>query len=535
MTTQMGTARPFDKGRAPSTSTISLVIRYIGLAALNAMGLIFIYAFLSDDNLGLAAVFAIVTVFANIVVLVPSFFPVKWMAPGLMMMMLFVLYPVIYTVITAFTNYGDNHLLTKIQLADLLERRQFVPEDARLYNWDLYQNGDGNYAVWLSTTDEAGNPLVAFAPVDAPIEDLDVTSIEPPEAYDGYRKLSTGERTQALSSLQNTVFGTGEDTAAIAGRRQAARPLVQRFVYQAEQDAILDQQTDTLYVANDELGYFIPEGGTVSDALTPGFRTGVGLSNFTRLYEDASLLGALVDVFVWTVAFAVLGTLIPFAFGLFMALVLDHPFVPFRRLWRSLIFIPYAIPGVISILVWRGLLNQNLGLVTNAIVEIFGVRIPWFTDPTMAKVAILIVNLWLGYPYMMLICSGALQAIPSSIYEAAAVDGAKAWHRFWRITLPMLLVSVGPMLIASFTYNFNNYILIELLTEGNPPIPGTSTPAGYTDILINYTYNLAFGTSQGADYGYASAITIVIFAIVLLITLFNYRFVAKWEEVGESV
>jgi ABC-type sugar transport system permease subunit len=98
-----------------------------------------------------------------------------------------------------------------------------------------------------------------------------------------------------------------------------------------------------------------------------------------------------------------------------------------------------------------------------------------------------------------------------------------------------LLVTVGPLLIASFTFNFNNYLIIEALTEGNPPIAGAITPAGHTDILISYTYNLAFGSDRGADYGYASAITIIIFTITAAVTLFQYRFTRSWEEVGENV
>jgi ABC-type sugar transport system permease subunit len=181
------------------------------------------------------------------------------------------------------------------------------------------------------------------------------------------------------------------------------------------------------------------------------------------------------------------------------------------------------------------MLNTNMGVISVNIQEIFGVTIPWFSDPFWAKFAILLVNTWLGYPYMMLVCSGALQTIPNDVYEAAAVDGAGEWQRFWRITLPLLLVVVGPLLIASFTFNFNNYLLIEALTQGNPPMEGTITPAGYSDILINYAYNLAFGSDRGADYGYASAITLVIFAIVSAVTALQYRFTQRWEEVGRNV
>jgi ABC-type sugar transport system permease subunit len=224
-----------------------------------------------------------------------------------------------------------------------------------------------------------------------------------------------------------------------------------------------------------------------------------------------------------------------FTAGLFMAMILNDPGIPGRKIIRSLLIIPYALPGVIGVLVWRGMLNENFGIINNFIADQAGVRIPWFSNPTWAKAAIILVNLWLGYPYMMLICSGALQSIPSEIYEAAAVDGARPWQRFSRITLPLLLITVGPLLIASFVFNFNNYLLIELLTRGDPPIPGSPVPAGYTDILISYTYGIAFGSNRGADYGYAAAITIVIFLIVASITLIQYRFTKQLEEISENV
>lgn len=306
-------------------------------------------------------------------------------------------------------------------------------------------------------------------------------------------------------------------------RNQQNSPRISPLVY-----------NDTLWRPVSESERYILGLDGNAQSLTPGYRVGVGMDNFTRLVSDQRLYGPLLDIFVWTVTFALLSVLITFVVGLFMALILDDDGIPGRRIIRSLLIIPYAIPGVIGIIVWQGMLNQNLGIITNTIVAWFGVRPQWFTDPTLAKFAILLVNLWLGYPYMMLVCSGALQSIPSDVYEAAAVDGARPLQRFFKITLPLLLVTVGPLLIASFTFNFNNYLLIELLTSGGPPIPGTPTPAGYTDLLISYTYNLAFGTDRGAQYGYASAITIVIFAMVAVVTMIQFRFTRQWEEVGEN-
>ena len=128
-----------------------------------------------------------------------------------------------------------------------------------------------------------------------------------------------------------------------------------------------------------------------------------------------------------------------------------------------------------------------------------------------------------------------MQSIPSDIYEAAQVDGATGWQRFWNITLPLLLVSVGPLMIASFIFNFNNFNLIYAFINGGPPIPTATTQAGYTDIIISYVYNLAFASGRGVQYGYASAISLVLFVLIALMSLAQFRFTNMWEEVGENV
>ncbi len=226
-----------------------------------------------------------------------------------------------------------------------------------------------------------------------------------------------------------------------------------------------------------------------------------------------------------------------FSLGLAFALLLNDKVIPGRKIWRSLLLIPYAIPSFISTLVWRGLLNPRLGLINDFLERIVGEgNAPgWYSDPIWAKAGILLIQLWLGFPYMMLICTGALQSIPQDMYEAAEVDGANAWQRFRNLTLPMLLVSVGPLLIASFAYNFNNFTVIELFNEGGPPIANSSVPAGHTDILITYTYEQAFGSGGGTNYAFASAITLVIFLLVATITIFNYRFTRRWEETSRNV
>jgi ABC-type sugar transport system permease subunit len=224
-----------------------------------------------------------------------------------------------------------------------------------------------------------------------------------------------------------------------------------------------------------------------------------------------------------------------FGLGLAVALLFNDPRLPGRKIIFTLLLIPYTIPSLISIMVWRGLLNPEVGIINKTLEALIGASPPWFTDQWWAKAAILLVNLWLGYPYYMLVCSGALQAIPGDIYSAAEVDGASIWQRFWRITLPLLLIAVGPLLVASFTFNFNNFNIIFLFIRGGPPIAGSLTQAGHTDILISYVYNLAFEGGRGAQYGLAAAITMVIFFVVAVITLLQFRYTRMWEQAGENV
>lgn len=519
-------------GTAPGSDTIIVrILKYLLLMALDAVALIFIYSLVYDGASGLAVVIAIVTIFANVVVFVPSLSPVRWMTPGLMLVMALAIYPIFFTVTTAFTNYSDGNLLTKEQAIGLIQNqdRSFVSPTATEYEWEVFQDAGGTFALWLTRELEDGGVETVFAPAGAPIETVTDTFEEPPAEYNGFTLLDRAGRTRALSTLQRTTFGAGEDTAGIVGRTEAARPTSPRFSYSAQDNTITDQADGTIYDADEEIGAFVPRGGSDAAALQPGYRVYVGFENFERFITDPSLRGPLVSIFAWTVMFAALSVITTFALGLGMALVFNDPSIPARKLFRSILLIPYAIPGVISIVVWRGMLNQNLGIIN----DLLNTNIAWLNDPFWAKFSIIFVNLWLGYPYMMLICSGALQSIPSEVYEASSVDGASPWQKFWNITLPLLLIAVGPLLIGSFTFNFNNYLLIQALTGGNPPILGSPVPAGQTDILINYVYNSAF--SNQADYGYASAITIIIFFIVAMITLLQYRITNSLEQVSENV
>ncbi len=520
------------RGPTGPLAVITRVLQYLGLAVLDAMALVLIYAFWQNGSPDLGIVIAVITLGVNVVIFFPQVYPIRWMSPGLALMTLLVIYPLIFTIYTAFTNYSDGHLFAKSEAIELHERRTYVPEDAPRYRWTAFVAEDdaSKYALWLSRETEGGLE-VFFAQPDEPFRLIETADAEPPETVNGYRQLERRELVSALPTLESLQFGEEPNVVLVTSPRDAALSLP-RYVYDPERDGLEDRQTGLFYQADDETGSFIANKGTgEQQELVPGYRVSVGFDNFRRFIESPALRGPLVQVFVWTVIFAGVSVVSTFAVGLFMALILNDPGIWGRKIIRSLLIVPYAIPGVISILVWQGMMNPNLGVFAKT----FGITVPWFSDPNWTKFGILLVNLWLGYPYMMLICSGALQAIPRDIYEASSVDGASNWQRFWQITLPLLLVAVGPLLIASFTFNFNNFVIIEAFNKGGPPIPNTLTPAGHTDILISYTYRLAFGSGRGADYGLASAITIIIFTIVAGITLLQFRFTGQWEEVSENV
>jgi ABC-type sugar transport system permease subunit len=160
---------------------------------------------------------------------------------------------------------------------------------------------------------------------------------------------------------------------------------------------------------------------------------------------------------------------------------------------------------------------------------------PWLQNPFWAKVAVLLVVTWLGFPYMFLITSGALQAIPAELKDAARVDGAGPARVFRTITLPLLLVSTAPLLIGSFAYNFNNFVLIFLLTDGGPPVVNAAVPLGETDILITFTFDLAVQAGRGQNFALGSAIVVIIFIIVATFSALSFRFTKRLEDVYGNV
>ncbi len=460
----------------------------------------------------------------NFIFITPKGYPYRYLLPASFFMILLVVYPIIYTVYISVTNYGTGNILNKEQVIAQFEERYTLEPSAEQYAFQVYR--DPQAGLWFLFTDSQGAQLLG--------RDGEITRLEAGDPIlmqlAAFHELSRVELVQATNELSAQSFAY-DDTRELRMRNiNSFSVYLQQYSYNVESDQLIDLQTGTVYTPVN--GYFQAPDGT---RLSPGFRAVIGFDNFRRLFGNPQITGPFVSVFVWTIQWALLSVATTFVVGLFLAILLNDPHLRLRKMYRSLLILPYAIPAFISALIWRGLFNTELGVINQILQATIGSSVPWLQDPFWAKVALIILNLWLGFPYMMIICLGALQSIGAEMYEAALVDGATSWQQFRHITLPLLMVSVGPLLVSSFSFNFNNFSVIYLLTRGRPPIVGAQTPAGHTDILISYTYRLAFESGRGIDYGLASAVTLVIFLITGAITFINFRFTGALEDVSKNV
>jgi arabinogalactan oligomer / maltooligosaccharide transport system permease protein len=254
----------------------------------------------------------------------------------------------------------------------------------------------------------------------------------------------------------------------------------------------------------------------------------IGLENFREIIRGA-LFREMLPAFGWTLLFAALGTLLCFVVGLFLAVLLNNPFMHESGVYRSILILPWALPGTVAILAWSGLLNDGYGQINGILTHLFGLErgIPWLGDPTWAKVTILMVNTWLGFPFMMSLCLGGLQSIPRELYEVAEIDGAGWWTSFLRVTMPMLTSLTLPLLVSTFAYNFNNFGAVFLLTGGGPPTVG-QTYAGSTDLLVSVAYKL---TQRHFQWGLGAALSVLLFFIVAILSLINFKLSGTFKEV----
>ena len=287
----------------------------------------------------------------------------------------------------------------------------------------------------------------------------------------------------------------------------------------------------TIYISLTNYGLitYTKSGNPVGHVLHFGF---VGLTNYINVFNGSGVLGIgdFLDLLLWTVLFAAITTTLAFTGGLFLANLLNNENMRERSVYRTVLIIPWALPGAIATLAWsRGILSIPLGL-SNQIETFLHVPISsqpeWLLDPGWVRVALFLVGFWFGFPFMMTACLGALQSISPEVLQAAEIDGANSVQKFVRVTLPLLRSAVLPLVISTFAYNLNNFGAVYLLTAGGPPSGNPNY--GYTDTLTTVVYKLA---NTQHYYYLACTFGVLIFIIIGSFSFINMKLSGAFEQV----
>ena len=251
----------------------------------------------------------------------------------------------------------------------------------------------------------------------------------------------------------------------------------------------------------------------------------IGIDNYKSIFSalDASAFGRTL---LFTILYSLLATIISFAVGLGLALLLNDDQIRERNVYRTLLIVPWALPAAITILAWSGILNSDFGYANHFLHSLGISPVPWLSNATWAKISVLGVSVWAGYPFMMTACLGALQSVPDELVEAARIDGAARFNVFRFVKVPVLRSVIVPLIISTYSFNFtNNFNMIYLLTGGGPAIAGSQ--AGSTDTVLSYSYKLTLSYQR---YGIASAVAVTVFAIVAVTWLAQAMFTGAFKD-----
>ena len=258
--------------------------------------------------------------------------------------------------------------------------------------------------------------------------------------------------------------------------------------------------------------------------------TWTGMTNVTDIFlGNQTKTHTFFGIFGWTIIWAILATFTNYILGMLLAILINHKLVKMKKVWRTLFVISIAIPQFVSLLLISRAL-EPMGAVNIALMKLglISAPLPFLTDKTLARICVVVINMWIGIPYTMLTFSGVLMNIPADLYESAELDGAGPFRRFTSITLPYMIFVTAPATITTFVGNINNFNVIYLLTGGGP-FALDYYQAGKTDLLVTWLYKL---TVDQHDYALASTIGIFIFMIVstLSITVYNRTSAVKKED-----
>ena len=516
-----------------------------------------------------AGVLLVVIFVVNWIYLRRGGLPAKYLAPGVLFLLAFSVSVVFYSGYISFTNYGALHngskvdSIASIKLSAIVNDENapfmdvtvmqdpscadvkaksckllFLASDANNAFLDDGSVNTDNEVIYLGGEDWATNPwheLTAEERAKVTFG-MGLGGYDIATGYEGLTALSEDQLNsiQSRLSTMKVPLGASLEKDAFMALDPSGAGVQRTFfdaVYSEKKDSFT--KTDgTVYKANESTGFFeTKDGERLSET---GWQVQVGFANYNKIFGDKELRGPLLKIFTWTIIFAFTSVVSTFIVGLALALLFNDERLRGKKVYRAIMILPYAFPAFLSAYVWKGMYNTENGFINVAILHAqSGKGIDWLNQEGPARWAVLLCNLWLGFPYMFLITTGALQAIPGELTESATIDGATPWQQFRLIKLPLLLVSLAPLLISSFAYNFNNFTIIYLITCGGPAGDSAlKVDAGGTDILISFVYKIAFSTGVGADYGLASAFSVLIFFIVGGLSMLAFRRTKFLEEVA---
>ena len=498
------------------TGTPALLFKMAVVGICDAILVSMLFSALAKEQNLIAIVIGIILLVVNFVYFSKKTMPFKFLGPGTILLVIFVVVPVLYTVLmSGFTYKTGNEISKQDAIVQLIDSG--ISADAESTSFDIVVGKvNGDLAV-LATNQINGEVGIATTKEYVKLSSGQYTLNEygVADTTNGFTRLTDEEAANSDSLISTTKFPLGDGFFLAPQGLDVAVRVTQALSYDEATDSIHNSVTGVTYKDNHR-GNFANIDNP-DEKLDPGWRAYNNFENYLNLFRDPVVRGPFLGVFVWTFVFALTTVLMMFSVGLLLAIAMDKK-IRFRRFYRSILILPYAIPSFMTILIWAGMFNRQYG----AINLLLGHQVDWLNSAILAKSIILLVNLWLGFPYFYLISSGALQAIPSELEEAASIDGATPRQIMQRIKLPLLLQILSPLLIASFAYNFNNFNIVYLLTGGGPTDVLKGETAGATDILITYTYKTAFGSNE-QNLGLACAISMIMFIIVGGLSMWSLR------------
>ncbi|ALO68690.1 maltose ABC transporter permease [Arthrobacter alpinus] len=527
--TKNGSGKPGLPKRSHGVESLkSTMVKVVLLGLVDAFAVFVMITLFLSESWTILVIAAVVTLLINWIYLRKGGLPAKYLAPGVFFLVVFQVFVVLYSGYIAFTNYGDGHNSTKADAISAIQitAQKRVPDSPSFKTSVLKQNDE----LFLLFTNPDGTVTMGSStrPLST-VTDATLDGTGKAVSVPGYDTLNFAQIVANQNDILSISVPVSEDAAQGSLRTadgSTAYAFKPSMVFDKATDTFTDVETGTTFTDNGEGAFASADG----ERLATGWKINVGFDNFVRAFTDPNLRAPLLNVIAWTFMFAIASVILTFGLGLFLAITFNRDDLRGKKIYRVLMILPYAFPAFLSGLVWSGILNPQFGWLNQTLLG--GAEIGWLTDPILAKISVLVVNLWLGFPYMFLVCTGALQSLPAELDEAARMDGAGAWRVFRSIKLPLLLVSIAPLLIASFAFNFNNFNVIYMLTGGGPRFEDTTRDIGSTDILITLVYKVAFGQGTGRDYGLASALAIVIFIIVATVSAVSFKQTKALEEVN---